>query len=264
MYCRLNASSVKEATQAYLCMLELSREPQTMPKTAKHQNPYPQLLKTINCKYVDFLSSNRFPTIAYIWGIDRKLEVDQSRLILCFFLFATSVVVSIKHTWFVGIPIVMLLCGASALWIHLNRKRSIERLANSLTAEERTSMAKALRDMLLTETEISSLANYNVQSDSAEIKNYFGSCHENLTIAAKGFALNLISEKPDPLIVVESIQFLMFDEPHKPTYWWDIELLGQFTYTGFLTRLDAMKRQDQEKVADAENKKRLSEQLAAL
>lgn len=235
-----------------------------MSKTAKPLNPYPELLTTINEKYMGFVESNRVPFHAYIWGIDRKNDVDTPRLFVCFFLYAATVALSINHSFFPLITIFMFMCGAHALWIRFYRKRSIDRLVTSLTVEEKTSMAKALRDMLTTDTQMSTLANYKVESDSKLIKEYFDNCRENLTIATRGFAFNLISDKPDPMIVVESVQFLMFDELHKATYWWDIELLGQFTYTGFVSRLEAMKRDDQEKVADAKNQKLLSEQLAAL
>lgn len=237
-----------------------------MSNTFKPLNPYPDLLKTINDKYLEFVSSNRVPFYAYMWGRDRKIDVihPNGRIMICSAVLAFTIVLSIKHHWLIPAPIFMILCGLGSLWFNSSRKRSIERLGTSLTAEERTSMAKALRDMLSTDTEMSALANYKVESDSKNIKEQFDTCHENLTIAVRGFAFNLISDKPDPEIVVESVQFLMFDEPINPSYWWDVELLGQYTYTGFVTRLEAIKRSDQEKVADAKNKKLLSEQLAAL
>jgi len=237
-----------------------------MSNTLKPSNPYTEHLKNINEKYLEFVSNNRVPFYAYMWGIDRKINVihPNVRIMICSALLAVTIVLSIKHVWLIPAPIFMILCGVGSLWFHFSRKRSIDGLVTSLTAEERTSMAKALRDMLTTDTEMSVLASYKVESDSKSIKENFDSCHENLAIATREFAFNLICDKPDPMIVVESVQFLMFDEPINPAYWWDIELLGQYTYTGFVTRLETIKRIDQEKVADANNKKLLSEQLAAL
>lgn len=235
-----------------------------MSKSAKPHNPYPELFKTINDKYLKFVAWNRVPFHAYMWGIDRRLDVDQPRLFLCFFLFAASILVSIKYPWFGGFTLFMFMGGALAYWIHFDRKRAIDALSSSLTMEERKSLAKVFRDMLICDSEMSRLANYKLESGSETLKGLFDDCHQNLTIAVKGFAFNLITDKPDPMTVVEAVQFLMFNETNKPKYWWDIELLGQYTYLGFLTRFGVIERDDLEKVAESKNQKLLSEQLAAL